>query len=156
VNERLDLRRHSVYALRMRFRTKFGAQGWCFVSLAILYAYFAFFGRYQLQRSFWGFAAAVWVWWALLRVLGQLFNYWELEAGCFRVRNFWYKKEIPWDEVTRVGSFNPKQPSSGFLEVDYSRPAPMSDRGHILANPEDRDQFIRTLRRLAPQATFEV
>jgi hypothetical protein len=42
------------------------------------------------------------------------------------------------------------------LQVDYARPAPMSDRGHVLANPEDREQFIRTLRRFAPQATFDV
>jgi hypothetical protein len=156
VNERLALRRLSVYAGRMRFRTKFGLLGWCLVSLAILYSYSAFFGPHRSQHSAWRFSAAVWIWWALLRVLGQFFYYWELDAGCFRVRNFWYQKEIPWGEVTRVGSFNPKQPSSGFLEVDYFRPAPMSDRGHVLANPEDRDQFIRTLRRLAPQATFEV
>jgi hypothetical protein len=140
----------------MRFRTKFGAQGWVLVSLAILYAVFAFFGPHHLQRSTWGFAAAAWLWWALLRIVSQLFYYWELDSDCFRERNFWSTREIPWQEVTRVGSFNPKQPSSGFLEVDYARTAPMSDRGHILANPEDREQFIRTLRRLAPQATFEV
>jgi len=32
----------------------------------------------------------------------------------------------------------------------------MSDRGHILADPEDRDRFIAALRRSAPQATFDV
>jgi hypothetical protein len=32
----------------------------------------------------------------------------------------------------------------------------MSDRGHVLANPEDREQFIAAMHRFAPQATFEV
>lgn len=140
----------------MRFRTKFGAQGYCLVSLAILYGCFALFGPHHLQRSMWGFAAAVWLWWAFVRIMSQLFNYWELDSDSFRIRSLWSTREIPWQEVTRVGSFNPKQPSSGFLEVDYARPAPMSARGHILANPEDREQFIAAMHRFAPQATFEV
>jgi hypothetical protein len=139
----------------MRFRTKFGAQGWCLVSVAILYACFAYFG-YHLQRSVWGFAAGVWVWLALLRILSQIFCYWEADSESFREHNFWVKKEIPWEEVTRIGSFNPKQPSSSFLAVDYARGAPMSERGHIVANPADREQFIAVLHRFAPQATFEV
>jgi hypothetical protein len=140
----------------MRFRTKFGAQGVFLVSLAILYAYFVFFGHLRSPHSFWGFTAAVWVYWALLRVFSQIFCYWELDTDCLRQRNFLGVKEIPWQEVTRVGSFPPKHPASSMLQVDYSRPAPMSDRGYVLANPEDREQFIRTLRRFAPQATFDV
>ena len=140
----------------MRFRTKFGAQGVFLVSLAILYAYFAFFGHVARLQPFWGFTAAIYIWWALLRVLSQIFNYWELDADCLRQRNFLGVKEIPWQEVTRVGSFPPKHPASSMLQVDYARPAPMSDRGYVLANPEDREQFIRTLRRFAPQATFDV
>jgi len=125
------------------------------VSLAILYACSAFFGPHDLQYSVWDFGAAVWICCALLRVLSQFFYYWELDADCLCVRYFWYKKEVAWEEVTHVGGLN-QQPSSGLLEVDYARPAPMSDRGHILASPEDRDRFIRTLRKFAPQATFEV
>jgi hypothetical protein len=64
----------------MRFRTKFGIQGWCLVSLAILYACSAFFGPHDLQHSVWDFGAAVWICCALLRVLSQFFYYWELDV----------------------------------------------------------------------------
>ena len=74
----------------------------------------------------------------------------------FRAHSFWTLKEVPWEEVTHVGSYFPIQPSSDLLAVEHARPAPMSDSGRILADPQDREQFLATLRRYAPQATFEV
>jgi hypothetical protein len=136
----------------MKFRTKFGLQGWVLVSLGVLYSCMWSTRRGNLLGIF----AAGFVLQALFRVLSHVFYYSELDGDGFRQRNFWSVKTIPWEEVSWVGSAIPKQPSSGFLRLDYARPAPMSDRGQIRANPEDREQFIRTLHRYAPQATFEV
>jgi hypothetical protein len=135
----------------MKFRTKFGLQGWVLVSLGVLYSCMWSTRRGNLL----GILAAGFVLQALVRGLSHAFYYWELNADGLRQRNFWRVKTIPWEEVTWVGSAIPKQPSSGFLQVDYARPAPMSDRGQIRANPDNREQFIRTMRKYAPQATFE-
>ena len=85
------------------------------------------------------------------------FGYWELDSISFRARSpwTWSLKEVPWEEVTHVRSL-PSGPYSGGFLVEHTRPAPMLDSGHILANPRDREQFIAALRRYAPQATFEV
>lgn len=143
----------------MRFRPEFGLFVWGWVAIACLYCFFAFearFGRVHSDSTYRMLMAVVWILTALLNILGRVGMYWELDATSLRQRGVWGTKEISWAEVTRVGTVNPKQPSSGFLEVDYARPTPLSDRGHILANQDDRDEFIRALHRFAPQATFEV
>jgi hypothetical protein len=150
-----NLRESLDYAVDMKFRTKFGPQGWFVVSLACAYGYVVLLSPRGSPHSAWGFTAAVWVWWAFLRILSYLFTYWELDSSSLRQHSYWSTKEVAWEEVTHVGGLNGR-PSSAVLEVDYARPAPMSDRGHILASPEDRQQFIAALRRFAPQAAFEV
>jgi len=152
----LWLRQPSNYSLAMRFRQRFGWQGWVLVSVAILYSCMWSTRGNSSTGNFLGILAASFILQALLRVLNHVFYYWDVNADGLRQRNFWSEKTIPWEEVSWVGSAIPKQPSSVFLRVDYARPAPMSERGYIRANPEDREQFIRAVRRFAPQATFEV
>jgi hypothetical protein len=100
--------------------------------------------------------AVIFVILASQRVFSQVFIYWDLDSDFLRERRLWNKREVAWKEVTHVGSWHPKQPSSDYLAVYYARPEPMSDRGSIIANPEDRAQFVAALRRYAPQAKFDV
>lgn len=93
---------------------------------------------------------------ALLRGLNQGFIYWEIDNDGLRERRLWHSKQVPWQDVVHVGSWHPNQPSSDYLEIDYARPAPMSDRGSVIANPEDRSGFLAALHRFAPNADFEV
>jgi len=146
----------SSYPHPIRFRAKFGWQGWFFVTLGILYTVQAVVDHHRGRDPLSGCVVAIWIFNALVRVLTKLFRYWEVDASSLRVRNFWSTKEFPWDEVIWVGNYIPSQPSSGFLQIDYARPAPLSERGHILANPEDRPAFLAALRQFAPQATFQV
>jgi hypothetical protein len=90
---------------------------------------------------------------AFLQVVFHFLVYWELDAGHLRERRLWNTKEVAWKEVTRVGLW---AQNSKYLVVNHDRLAPMSDRGSIVANPEDRERFVRALRRFAPQAEFEV
>ena len=60
-------------------------------------------------------------------------------------------------EVIHVGPWNPKQPSSALLAVDYACPAPMSDRGSIIANLRITGDFLQTFADSLPRpsSTYE-
>jgi hypothetical protein len=137
----------------MLFRARFGALGWCQVSLATFALFLWLSGLHSRSISILAFFLALI---ALQRVFNYAFIYWELDSKSFRERRFWNTKEIQWGEVTHVGSFIPSQPSSDYLEVDFARPALMSESGRIIAHPEDRQQFLASLHRFAPQAHFDV
>jgi len=102
------------------------------------------------------FTAVVWVFLGSIEALSRFLTYWDLGSFGLHERRLWNTREVPWQEVTHVGAWNPERPSSDFLAIDYARPAPISDRGSVIANPEDRQQFIDALRRFAPQASFDV
>jgi hypothetical protein len=80
--------------------------------------------------------------------------YWDLDSAGLHERRLWGERKIPWQEVIRVSAWNPEQTSSDFLAVHYARSAPMSDRGSVIANPDDRKQFLAGLRRYAPLTVF--
>ena len=139
----------------MRFRSKFGLLGFCFIVLAFVYAYFWHWGR-SSTSGLYGVTAALWAMAGSSLALNSRFVYWELDSACIREHWFWKKREVPWEEVTRVCCSHPKAPKSGYLEVDYVRPAPTSSRGQIRANPTNRQEFLAELRRLATNADFDV
>ena len=137
----------------MRFRAKFGALGWCYVGLACFFAFLWISGDRHV-----GFVSLV-LGFSLLtlqRVLNHIFVYWDIDSIRLFERRLWNTREIPWCEITNIASWTPDQPSSDFLEVSFARPAPMSDRGSVIANPEDREAFIAALHKFAPQAEFDV
>jgi hypothetical protein len=150
----LNLREFLGYAVCMRFRAKFGALGWIWVFLACDYIFdlIAGVGHKSTQHPY---LAVLYMLLASQVVLNHFLTYWEMDSSSLRVRYFWTTREIAWAEVTHVGGANGR-PSSGFLDVYYARPAPMSERGHFLANPNDRRAFVEELRKFAPQAEFEV
>jgi hypothetical protein len=93
---------------------------------------------------------------ASVRALSQAFIYWDVDPEGLRERRLWGTKSVPWQEVVHVGSWHPNHPASDYLEIDYARPAPIYDRGSVIANPDDRSGFLSALRRFATQANFEV
>jgi hypothetical protein len=137
----------------MRFRAKFGALGWCWVGMACLLAALWLSG---LRSGIASMLAVYFVAMASQRALFQAFIYWEIAPEGLRERRLWNTKAISWREIVHVGSWHPNQVSSDYLEIDYARPAPLSDRGSVIANPEDRSGFLAALRRFATHADFEV
>jgi len=93
---------------------------------------------------------------AVQRALFQAFIYWEVNPSHLRERRLWNTKEIPWKDVVHIGCWHLNEPSSDYLEIDYARPAPLSDRGSVIANPEDRSGFLAALHRFATQANVDV
>jgi hypothetical protein len=139
----------------MRFRSKFGLLGWVFLVLGCIYAYLRHAG-WSSAAGLYGISAACWALAGATLVLNSRFVYWELDSACIREHWFWKKREVPWEGVTRVCCSHPKAPKSGYLEVDYVRPAPTSSRGQIRANPTNRQEFLDELRRLATNAEFDL
>jgi hypothetical protein len=134
----------------MRFRTKFGALGYCWVGLACLWTLLWLCGPHQNRAGLFTFTSALI---ASLQILNHTFIYWELQADSLRERRLWRAKEVAWQEITHVG---PWANNSEYLIVDHVRAAPLSARGSIIANPEDRSAFLDALHRYAPQATFDL
>ncbi len=89
---------------------------------------------------------------ALQYVANYFFVYWDLDADRLRERRLFRTTEVPWQEVTHIGPWG----KTLYLVVEHAREAPMSDRGRVIANPEDRSGFISLVLRYAPQASFDV
>lgn len=136
----------------MRFRAKFGAIGWFWVGSACLIATLWLSGRRHSESRF---LALFFLVMASLQVLNHFFIYWDIDPAGLRERRLWSTREIHWREVTHIGGW-PSQPSSDSLQIDFARPAPISERGSVIANPEDRGGFIAALHKFAPEAEFDV
>jgi hypothetical protein len=139
----------------MRFHAKFGLLGWLWVVVASVCTinWFVDFGRHSTLESFSDLGPVLIL---LLTIYDCVFNYLELNSDGLSQRHFWGKKEVAWDKVTHVGDYTLWGLPSEYLEVDYDRPTTKSGHGRILANPADREKFIRELRQFAPEATFTV
>jgi len=134
----------------MKFRTKFGALGYCWVGFACLMGVLWLSGPH---KSYSGMFAFTCVLMASQQILNHFFIYWEVRDDHLLERRLWNAREVAWNEVTHVGN---RERNPDYLVVDHVRMAPLSERGSILANPEDRSEFIHALHRRAPQAIFDV
>ena len=88
---------------------------------------------------------------SVLNFYRQYFTFWELGDDGLRQRRLWINTKINWQDVTRVVSLW----SGPFdLKIEYERHGFGPKMGRILANPEDHDAFLASLRLFAPQAEF--
>jgi hypothetical protein len=155
----------------MRFRVKFqghqlaAAVVWLGVSCAWIHkpnADPAIRGAYLVSGVLW-----------LLIGISCLANYFftwlEIDAVGLIQRRLWSVRVVPWNEITRVGPWQPgKIPansrrqrssprySANWLSVDYARAAPMSDRGELVFQPAERDALVSALRAHASEADFDL
>lgn len=137
----------------MRFRAKSGADIWVLVAVG---CFFAFLSALNWRNHILRDMAIFSMLFASKEIIKRQFTYWECDSVCIRERRVWRVKEIPWQAVTHVGSFTHGGSSPNYVTIGCDYQAPMSIQGHIAANPEDRTQFLATLRTFAPQAKFDV
>jgi hypothetical protein len=142
----------------MRFRSKFE---WPLLTAAVVWAGLctAWFIKEPHEAIGWAYLVIGMIWLLLVGVLvlSYFLSGWEIGDAGLVQHVLWSTRTIPWDEITRVGSWSPtNKPMPGCLAVAYSRPGPMSDRGELRIQPVERDALVRALRTRAPQADFEV
>jgi hypothetical protein len=92
----------------------------------------------------------------LFCVLSYYFVWWDVDEQGLTERRLLSIRTIPWAELTRVGPWvTGKRRNMGMVEVEYYRPAPMSDSGHLLFQPkkDERKDLFAQLCHHAPQAT---
>jgi hypothetical protein len=139
----------------MRFRAKFGLIDSLWLAVGATYLLILVSRAGHLRPSF-IFCAIAFLPQALLRLLGLIFVYWEIDSDGLHERRLWRMRSIPWAEVASVTFWPDEQKVSSSFAIRYERPAPLSDRGSIIANPSDRDTFLQELQRHAPGASFDV
>jgi hypothetical protein len=135
----------------MRFRAKIVPETWLWLLICGINAAMAFDRLFHPRQSEVGFLNLITAILALLVFYGQKTTTWEMDTDSLRQRKLWINTKIGWQDVTRVESL-----WSSFydLKIAYNRRGIGSRIGHILANPVDRDAFLDSLHRFAPQAEF--
>ena len=74
----------------------------------------------------------------------------EIDSEALRTQSLWKKRKIPWPTISRVELTDfPTR-----ISITYENSTP--ENGRILADPENREQFVSDLRRHALHATFDV
>jgi hypothetical protein len=92
-----------------------------------------------------------------IAITTYFFVWWRIDESGLTQRRLFSNRTIPWNEITRIGPWQPhSKPIPQWLSVEYSRSAPMSNRGELLIQPADRNTLVRTLRTHAPKADYEI
>ena len=139
----------------MRFRAKFGAQDISLLAAGILIASVLVL-QWHRGGSLWLGFFGLWMAIILARLLNPILIYWDIAPEGLRERRVWQSRIILWREIVSVEPWPEEQPNADYLAIYFSRPAPLSSAGRVLANPADRSGFLSLLRTHAPQARFEL
>lgn len=77
--------------------------------------------------------------------------YWDLTASGIVMHQLWKRREIPWSEVRSVGRLGN---TSGAFSISIGHQIEDYDRVYI--EPNNQNEFIAEIRRLAPNADFGI
>jgi hypothetical protein len=139
----------------MRFRAKFDRLDVLYLALPLFMLVLLLSGPQHaspLLRIF----AVLWGLLGLFRVLDRFCTYWDVASDGLRERRFWSVRFIPWAQMSSVAPWPDGKPLQGAVVIDFSRPAPLSSTGRVIANPDRLDEFLAELREHALQARFAV
>jgi hypothetical protein len=139
----------------MRFRAKFALIDWAWLAIAAFALLLFLSGPYR-AGVFLRWYATVMALFACSRVVLHIFVYWDTSLEGLRERRLWTTRTIPWPQITAVSPWPDRHPNPNCLSIEYARSAPMSDRGTVIANPENREAFLSEIRGHAPQARLEI
>ena len=140
----------------MRFRAKFVQENWvwfliCGTNLSVALDRFrthshSQVGFFNRSTGYLDFLTALM---ALLTFLSPKTTSWEMDAEGLHYRRLWINTKISWQDVTRIVSL---WSGTYDFKIEYNRHGFGPRIGRILANPADREAFLESLRRFAPQA----
>ncbi len=141
----------------MRFRQKFP---WSQVATAVVWIGLGCFAWTQRRHSgipMYGVIGLGWLFVLLFGVAGYWLIWWDVSDSGLTERRLWRTRFIPWEEVYRVGPWRPFRKSRGdTIEIEFARTGPLSDRGHFVLLPLERQGLLDAIRAHAPQATVEL
>lgn len=121
-----------------------------------LFLLFLLLGRSHSARTFGPFYVAVWGLLALQRIPARVLIYWDILPDGLHERRFWSQRTVAWSEIVSVTPWPSHKPTNRHVAVAFTRSAPMSDCGQVIAGPTDLDGFLRALREHAPLARFDL
>jgi hypothetical protein len=99
----------------------------------------------------------VWSFLFLWTLASYFLIYWDLNSDELYERRMWSKQSVAYSEITAVGPWGSKNPSSSYLDIEYGQVgSAFNPRINIIACPSDRETFLNTLRKQALQAEFTV
>jgi hypothetical protein len=143
--------------LLVKFRAKFGLDGWLWVLLGAFQIFSSLRFNFGLKApgiSLIGVGTGLVL--ASVPLLRTLFLSWECDYGGFRERAFLHvTHEIPWRDITCVNEYIPGS-EDDTLAVWYQNPKSKSGRSYLTARPNQRRQFLEALHKFAPTATIDV
>jgi hypothetical protein len=139
----------------MRFRAKFALSSWLWLAVAVFVWILFASGPHRAIGNL-RYYVVLYTFIGLSQLLVHQFIWWDILPDGLYERRLWSSRTIPWAEVSHVTFWpNETKPSSS-LAICFSRPAPLSAAGQVIATPADRDGFLSVLREHAPQARIEV
>jgi hypothetical protein len=143
--------------LLVRFRAKFGLDGWLWVLLGLFQVFSSLRVNFGLRApgiSLIGVGTGIAL--ALVPLLRSLLLSWEFDYSSLRERAFLHvTHDIPWHDITKVSEFIPGS-EDDTLAVWYQNPKSKSGRSYLTARPNQRQQFLEALHKFAPTATIDV
>jgi hypothetical protein len=139
----------------MRFRAKFDLLDVLYVALPLFMLVLLLSEPHHASLFLRAFAALYGLT-GLVRVLSRIYIYWDVTPEGLGERRLWTSRFIPWAQMTSVAPWPDGKPLSDAVVIDFTRPAPLSSTGRVIANPDRLDEFLAELRAHAPQARFAV
>ena len=141
----------------MKFRAKFGVDGWLWMLLGLFQIFSSLRVNFGLRApgiSLIGVGAGIVL--GSVPLLRSLFLSWEFDYASLRERAFLrVTHDIPWHDVTEVSEFIPGS-KDDTLAVWYQNPKAKSGRSYLVARPNERQQFLDGVHKFAPTATIDV
>jgi hypothetical protein len=124
---------------------------WMWAGLGAFYFVLGFFSSKSLSKEMNFIMGILLLLIALFVYFLPIFVYSEMDTSCLRIRKFWKKKEIAWQEVTSAGRFGF---GTNCVIVRFGHQ--INDYGNVIIEPADRNGFLAELRLFAPQAKIDI
>lgn len=138
----------------MRFRSKFGLQGWWFGLMFLIFDLPWIFGsRMSTADKVLAISMGVCL---LLAVLSKYFVHWDLDETFIRVHRFGSSTIVPYAEILRVAGHSYWRQRPTLLKVTYSRADDELKVKRLYVNPADVQGFVRTLQKFAPTTAVDL
>lgn len=138
----------------MRFRSKFGLQGWLIAGLFLIFSLPWVFGS---RMSILDQIAAVSTGASLiLLLLSRYFVYWEIDETVIRERRFGKEKAVPYPEISQIvgRTYWNRRPTQ--IMITYFRASDPPKERRLYASPADVEGFLNALKKVAPSAAIYV